>query len=162
MHMMINALVLAFTMPGQMSDLTGESPKCRAELVGKSLTTQVEFADGYVVKGPWTVLSAFPTPPENGRDGEAEGWALDAMLNRIVEMDPITGQQRTIEFRQAVTITFRGSSDADLVRQAAQIWCSTVMRSRPGTATHYAPRTIRPLPIAIVPAPAQIAGSGYG
>jgi hypothetical protein len=158
MHMMINALVLALASPGPTSDLVGESPKCRADLIGPNLTTQVEFTDGYVVEGPWRVVEAGKAPLDDGQDGHY----ATAVLERLVEIDPITGEKRMTHFRSGVRIDFRGRTSEELVRHAAQLWCSTVIRSRPAPDSRFAPGPIRRLPIALDTGTAQSGRVAFG
>jgi hypothetical protein len=142
MHGLINALVLAFTMPGQTGTTAGDSPICRADMLGDVLTTQVEFADGFIVEGPWRIITKSTVTAGEG------GQIVAAILERFVEIDPVTDQTRISHFREGVALTFRGRTQEELVAQAAQIWCSTVLRSQKNGGVNFAPRTIRPIPIA--------------
>jgi hypothetical protein len=124
MHMLINAVVLSLTLPADPLDIARVVPTCSAQLDGRMLLTQVEFADGYVVEGPWRVLH---TRNRTSDSGAAER-VMAAVLDRIVERDALTGERRTTPFGQGVAVTFEGASQDDVLRRAADLWCATVMR----------------------------------
>src|SRR5690606_16947219 len=82
--------------------------------------------DGYAVEGPWRVTGNRPVALEDGRPG----MAMSASLDRIVEVDPATGQRITTPFSEPIQTTFEGQSEEDLVYRAAQIWCLTVLKAQ--------------------------------
>lgn len=147
MHTLINAVVLAMTMPADPAEMARHVPTCSAELEAQTLHTQVEFADGYTVEGPWRVTQ--------DRHGElragGEGRIVAAIIDRIVEKDALTGQRRTTPFGQGVAVTFEGSTHDDLVARAAELWCAAVMRMGAGGGGRFAPTTIEPTRVTLAP-----------
>lgn len=103
-----------------------DAPACRADLNGDQLTTIIEFSDGYAVEAPWRVLWNRPASLEDG----SEGVAVGATLNRIVEVDPATGNRQTTPFPEPIETTFEGQNETALVHRAAQIWCLTVIKAQ--------------------------------
>jgi hypothetical protein len=141
MHMLINAVVLAMTLPADPADLARNVPTCSADLQGSALNTQMEFADGYTVEGPWRVMQTSTGELRGG----GEGRIIAAVIDRIVEKDALTGQHRTIPFGQGIAVTFEGSTHDELEEQAADLWCAAVMRMGRGSAgARFAPTTVEP------------------
>jgi hypothetical protein len=143
MHMLINAVVLAMTLPADPAEIARDVPACSAEFDGGVLSTQVEFADGYVVVAPWRVLHAGSAAMQDGTEGQV----VTAVLDRIVEKDGMTGQRRLTPFAQRVNVTFRGRTHDDVIDRAAEMWCSTVLRMN-GGVNRFAPLIVRPLRVA--------------
>lgn len=121
--------VAALLLPGAAGaqQMAGRNPVCRASMTGSQLTTVVQFEDGYTVEGPWQVL-------QNNRavaleDG-GKGLQVGARLDRIVEVDPSTGQRQATPFPSPVNVTFEGHSQDELISRAAQIWCASVLKAR--------------------------------
>ena len=102
------------------------SPVCRASMDGGQLTTVVQFEDGYTVEGPWQVLQNRAASLDDG----ARGIQVGARLDRIVEVDPSTGERQATPFPNPVDVTFEGHTQDELVSRAAQIWCASVMKAR--------------------------------
>jgi hypothetical protein len=148
MHMLINAVVLAITLPADPAEIARAVPTCTAELDGRTLQTQVEFVDGYVVEGPWRITHASRGALKNGDEGRI----VSAVLDRIVEKDALTGERRTLPFGQGVAITFEGRTPDDLMNRAAELWCATVMRLGRGSQ-RFAPATIEPMRVTTGPEP---------
>lgn len=119
------------------------APACSAELDGETLTTTIEFNDGYAVIAPWDVMGSRATTT-NG----APGHVIAVHLDHIVEHDPITGQAKTTPFPSPVETTFEGGDMDEVVYQAAQVWCMTVMRVRAdGQGALVPPKSERKLPV---------------
>jgi hypothetical protein len=148
MYTLINAVVLAITLPADPAEIAHAVPACTAELDGRTLHTQVEFVDGYIVEGPWRITHASRGQLRSGDDGRI----VSAVLDRIVEKDALTGQRRTLPFGQGVAVTFEGATHDELVRRAAELWCATVMRLGRGSRS-FAPATVEPMRVTALPAP---------
>lgn len=118
----------ALALPGVVGaqQIAGRSPVCRASMAGGQLTTVVQFEDGYTVEGPWQVLQNRAAAMEDG----GKGMQVGARLDRIVEVDPATGQRQATSFPSPVSITFEGHNQDELVNRAAQIWCASVLKAR--------------------------------
>lgn len=137
MRLIINALAFtALALPvGLYGQEAGEGPACRATLDGELLTTTIEFTNGYVVEAPWRVTANRTAALEDGR----RGLVVDAVLDRIIETEPATGEQRTTPFPDPIEAIFEGHSEEELVYRAAQIWCLTIMelqKKAPASSSH--------------------------
>lgn len=128
MRFFIKSIVaVAMIVPIQLGAQTrGDSPACRADLDGDQLTTVIEFSDGYAVEAPWRVTWNRAASLEDGTRGVEAG----AELDRIVEVDPATGQRVVTPFPKPIETTFQGRSEEELVYRAAQIWCLTVLKAQ--------------------------------
>src|SRR5690606_30058943 len=93
---------------------------------GDRLTTTITFPNGYTVEGPWHVSGNRPVSLEDG----TRGVAINASLDRIIEVEPGTGQRVTTPFPEPIETTFDGQNEQQLVERAAQIWCLTVIRAQ--------------------------------
>jgi hypothetical protein len=128
MRFMIHALAcLAIAIPvglggGGEPGEEDDGPLCRASLEGDQLTTAIEFADGYTVEGPWTVVLA-------EQDAEARQM-LTAVLDRIVEVRGESGDRVESPFPTPIETTFEGRDDAEVVQRAAEVWCVVVMKAQ--------------------------------
>jgi hypothetical protein len=142
MHMLINAVVLAITLPADPAEIARAVPSCTAELDGRVLHTQVEFIDGFVIEGPWRIMHASTGALKNGDRGRI----IAAVLDRIVEKDALTGKRRMLPFARGVVVTFEGATPEDLLASAAELWCATVMRLGRGS-NGFAPAATEPLRI---------------
>lgn len=98
--------------------------RCRASISGDRLLTVYESASGYMVEGPWRILSAQPASFRPGK------FAITAVIDRIVEYDPQTRERQTIPFPDAVEVVFEGADENDLILNAARIWCATVTKAQ--------------------------------
>jgi len=118
---------LALVLPAPLAAQTGgQAPSCRGSLEGDRLTTTITFPNGYTVEGPWRVSGNRPVALEDG----TRGVAMNASLDRIIEVQPGTGQRVTTPFPEPIETTFDGESEQELVERAAQIWCLTVIRAQ--------------------------------
>jgi hypothetical protein len=147
MHMLINAVVLAATLPADPAEIARDIPECHAAIEGGMLNTRVEFAGGYAIEGPWRVMHNGRAELHDGREGRA----ISAVLERMVEIDAITGSHRMTEFPQGIAIRFVGHTQDELIEKAAQLWCLAVMRMRGGATGRFAPATIPPQRVAAGP-----------
>ncbi|MBI4409235.1 MAG: hypothetical protein HY561_05975 [Gemmatimonadetes bacterium] len=117
--------LLALLVPAGLRAQAGdESPTCRATLEDQDLTTAIHFSNGYIVEAPWRITGNQNASLQNGRAGVV----MSAVLDRIIETDPASGQRLTTPFDQPIETTFEGESDEDLVSRAAHVWCLTVLR----------------------------------
>ncbi len=118
---------LALAAPAGLSaQAPADAPACRADLDGDRLTTTIEFSDGYAVEAPWSVNWNRSASLEDG----SRGVAAAARLDRIVEVDPATGQRVVTPFPEPIQTTFEGRSEEELIYRAAQIWCLTVLKAQ--------------------------------
>lgn len=136
-HVLAALAVLAA--PAGLSAQTNDnSPACRADLDGERLTTTIRFSDGYTITAPWEVEWNRPAALDNG----AEGVAVGATLDRVVEVDPETGERRVTPFPEPIETTFEGENEEAMVYRAAQIWCLTVLKAQQNSKSK-APRGSR-------------------
>jgi hypothetical protein len=122
---LVTALALAVPAP-LAAQAGGQAPACRGSLEGDRLTTTIIFPNGYTVEGPWRVSGNRPVALEDG----TRGVAMNASLDRIIEVEPGTGQRVTTPFPEPIETTFDGENEQQLVERAAQIWCLTVIRAQ--------------------------------
>jgi hypothetical protein len=100
---------------------TEQGPTCRAERNGSALTTRIQYSDGYRVDAPWRIT-------EDSRAGSTS--IVRAVLDRVIEFEPLTSTQQITSLPSAIEVTFRGTSTVDLLEEAANVWCMTVMKAR--------------------------------
>jgi hypothetical protein len=115
------AAVLVVTASAQ-AQVSQKEPICRALRQGEALITKIQFADGYIVEGPWRVVA------QTQSGGTT---AVKAVLYQIIETEPLSGKRQTTALPDAVEMTFRGDTSLDLLDTAANLWCATVMKARP-------------------------------
>ena len=94
---------------------------CKAGQSGKILLTTIEYESGYKVEAPWRV-----TVEHNAKDGEKK---LTAVLDHIIETDPETRKRSLTPLPGAIEMTFSAASQAALLREAANVWCTTVAKA---------------------------------
>ncbi len=126
MMKVVVAAALALPMGVGAQQVARQSPVCRASMGGGQLTTVVQFEDGYTVEGPWQVLQNRAAALDDG----ARGVQMGARLDRIVEVDPTTGERQATPFPSPVDVTFEGHTQDELISRAAQIWCASVIKAR--------------------------------
>lgn len=97
-----------------------EDRTCHGDLQGNVLKTTIEFEDGSRLIGPWRVA--------HQRNGEP-AHRVTAVLDRVIEVDG-AGALRTMPFPHGIAVLFEGRSERDMIENAAQVWCSTVLRAR--------------------------------
>ena len=100
-----------------------QPPNCTGVLEGEKLTTTIEFADGSSVDAPWRVVQVRQVSQQRG----AAARVLAVHLDRVVEKDP-TGNRTTTPFPSPIETTFQGQDDDEVVFNAAQVWCITVLK----------------------------------
>lgn len=115
------ALVFAATLSALPGAPQGSADQaCRGNLEGDVLHTTIVFDDGSRLIGPWRVMHT---------EGAPAAHRLAAVLHRVIEVDS-KGAQRTTAFPQGVAVLFEGRTQRDLIDNAAQVWCSTVLKAR--------------------------------
>lgn len=122
---MIAALAAGLALPAIAAGLP-ENPtpsRCHGEMDGTALTTAIEFADGSMVEAPWRVVG-FRQSADRGR---VTGRTVSVYLDRIVEIDA-AGKRVATPFPTPIETSFRGRDDDEIVHQAAQVWCMTVIK----------------------------------
>lgn len=140
--------ILAAAVLAMPATLAGQAPAdappaCSGELDGEVLTTTIKFPDGYAVEAPWDVLASRSTSA-----GGAAGHVMAVHLDHIVEHDGLTGQATTTPFPSPIETTFEGATVDEVIYQAAQVWCMTVLRVRAEGEGALAPsQNTRKLPI---------------
>ena len=100
-----------------------QAPTCRAGRRGEDLITRIQFPDGYMVEGPWHVTGQSPTT--------SKVTLITAVLDHIVETQAVSHKQQTTSLPSAIEMTFHGASFDEVLTQAANIWCMTVLQARP-------------------------------
>ena len=96
------------------------TPVCKADQTGDVLVTTVQYQDGYRVDAPWRVT---------GTRKYTDGSSVTAVLDHIIETDRGTKKRQITELPGAIQMTFKGTNAAQLLRQAADVWCSTVEKA---------------------------------
>jgi hypothetical protein len=99
-----------------------DAPVCKAEPRGGAIVTRIQFSDGYTVEGPWRLTS---------RSDDKSATTVRAVLDRIVETQPVSHKRQTTALPSAVEMTFSGSTFDDVLTEAAHVWCLTVIQARP-------------------------------
>ena len=133
------ALVAAITLAATATTPADQAPvDCSGSLLGDELTTTAEFKDGYALVAPWKVVhagAAERTPGVRSR-------VFDVHLDRVIERES-SGRSVTTPFPAPVETTFEGKSEDDLVFQAAQVWCVTVIKVK-AQGVELVPEATRP------------------
>jgi hypothetical protein len=128
MYMFIYALLLALLLPAGGAETVNDGPSCKAEVTGLKLLTAVYLPGVTVIEGPWRIV-------HGGEMREQQPhYVMRATLDRVIERDAVTGEQKVIPFPEPVNLAFEGASQHELVERAAQIWCVTVMRAQESQA----------------------------
>jgi hypothetical protein len=94
---------------------------CKANHSGDILLTSAEYDNGYKVEAPWKVISS-----EKAGQGAVR---LTAKVDHIIETNPVTGKRQRTALPGAIELTFRGATNTLLLREAADVWCSTVAKA---------------------------------
>lgn len=120
--------VLVMTSAGTIQAQTQrDAAVCRANQSGNVLVTTIEYDNGYRVQAPWRVS-------EKGINDRS--WSVKAVVDRIVETDPLTRKQATTPLPAPVEVTFKGHNAHEILKDAAAIWCSTVAKAVAGRSPH--------------------------
>lgn len=128
MQMIFNALLIAVLFPAAPKSPPAGDPACHAELKGQWLTTTIEFTDGYRLQAPWKVLSSQRLDTR----GSMQSIVADLLLENLIEGDVITGEQQATPLMQPIRLRLEAQTEPELVLQAAQTWCVTVIQAQQG------------------------------
>src|SRR5688500_10637802 len=144
MYVFVSVMLLAMivpTAPRREHDV----PACHAKLRGLVLVTSVELPSRVRVDAPWR-LSHHGQMRESGTQ-----LLMEAQLDRVVQKDELTGQERETRLGEPVKLVFEGSDQKDLVRRAAQVWCVIVLRAQENRALdQISPSQPKPVKIALM------------
>jgi hypothetical protein len=94
---------------------------CKANQSGDILLTSVEYSNGYKVEAPWRVISS--DKPKQG------AVRMTAVVDHIIETNAVTRKRQMTPLPGAIEMTFQGDNSAMMLREAADIWCSTVAKA---------------------------------
>ena len=146
MYVFVSAMLLALMVPTA-PQRTQDGPACHAELRGLVLVTSVDLPSRVRVEGPWKLQHQGELNTENG----TAHFRMEAELDRVVQRDGLTGQERETRLGAPVRLVFEGTDQKDLVRRAAQVWCVTVMRAQENRALdQISPSQPKPVKIALI------------
>lgn len=128
MRVLINAvLFLAFATPAATfaQDANG-GPACSGSLDDGLLTTVIRFPDGYTVEGAWQILENRTASLQDGRQGRE----MSIVLDGIIEVNPTTGERKTMPLPKPIETKFEGETEEELVYRAARVWCTAILKAR--------------------------------
>ena len=114
-------LVTAAAVDSVGAQTTRDDALCKADQSGKILLTSIEYKSGYKVEAPWRV-----TAEQKSKEGETH---VTAVLDHIIETDPATRKRSLTPLPGAIEMTFSAASQAALLREAANVWCTTVAKA---------------------------------
>lgn len=124
MYLFLNALIMALLLPAGAMENAEIGATCRAELKGVNLLTVMELPSGIVVEAPWQII-------HRGVDeARVKRFVVFATLDRVIEKDEITGARKIVPFPEPIRLGFEGNTHEEVVENAAQVWCVTVMRAQ--------------------------------
>lgn len=126
MQMLLNALLLAVLLPAAPQAAVTDEPSCRAELKGGRLTTSIEFTNGYRLDAPWKVLGSQHLEAR----GNLKSIVADLLLEALIETDALTGKQLSTTLAEPIRLRLQAPTEPDIVFQAAQTWCTSVIQAR--------------------------------
>jgi hypothetical protein len=101
---------------------------CKANQAGDILLTSVEYDNGYKVEAPWRVVST-----QTAKEGAVR---LTAVVDHIIETNPTTRKRQLTPLPGAIEMTFQGDNSYLMLREAADLWCSTVAKALGARETH--------------------------
>jgi hypothetical protein len=104
------------------------NPTCKADRTGDRLLTSVEYPNGYRIDAPWIIVDQ----RTEAANGSSALLVVTAILDRIIEYDPVTREQQVTPFPSAVEVVFEANSPEEVLQAAARVWCSTVAKVRNG------------------------------
>lgn len=124
MRKSIMALALAL-LPGLLAaQASNIQANCSADRRGDRVTASIQYPNGYIAEAPWRVAqirrtqAALPT------------LIVTAVLDRVIEVNPVTRERVATPFPSAVEIEVEVQSEDEIVPAVAKMWCSTVTRVR--------------------------------
>jgi hypothetical protein len=123
-----NLALTLLLVPGTLvAQAPANHPTCKADRTGDQIITSVEYPNGYRIDAPWTVVDQ--------RTEAAAGSSaiiVTAILDRIIEYDPVSKERSVTPFPAAVEVVFEANSPEEVLEAAAKVWCSTVAKVRSG------------------------------
>lgn len=140
MQMFLEALLLTVLLPAARPAANNDDPSCRAELKGSRLTTTIEFNTGYRLEAPWKVVSS----QHLEAPGNLKSIVADLLLEDLVETDAFTGRQLGTRLAEPIRLRLQAPSEPEIVFQAAQAWCTTVVQARRASTALDHPSVGRP------------------
>jgi hypothetical protein len=127
MRIRFTALALVL-LPGMLTaQVSPTQPQCSAQRAEDKLMTAAVFPNGYIVEGPWRVITLRTSVAQHN------GVVVAAVLDRIVEFDPFRRERIATPFPAPVEFVFEGDNEEDAMAAAARLWCSTISQARSGT-----------------------------
>ena len=120
----MRTLILVVLLSATAASASAQSPRsdgtCKADHNGNVLLTSVEYTDGYRVEAPWRVKAS---------NTEKQVTSVTAELDHIIETNPATGKRHRTPLPGTIEMTFEAANSKLLLREAADIWCSTVAKA---------------------------------
>jgi hypothetical protein len=113
--------ILALTIAGSAQAQIRGGGTCKANQSGDILLTSVEYDNGYKVEAPWKVVATQGAEPGPVR--------TVAVVDHIIETNPATRKRQLTPLPGAIEMTFQGETNALMLREAADLWCSTVAKA---------------------------------
>ncbi len=123
-NLALTLVIVPGTLAAQASPI---HPTCKADRSGDRLLTSVEYPNGYRIDAPWVVVDQREEAVLGG-----SAIAVTAVLDRIIEYDPVSKERSVTPFPAAVEVVFEADSPEELLEAAAKVWCSTVAKVRSG------------------------------
>jgi hypothetical protein len=120
MRTILTAVLMTVIAGSAQAQVRGDGT-CKANQSGDILLTSAEYENGYKVEAPWKVISS-----EKAGQGAVR---MTAIVDHIIETNPVTGKRQRTPLPGAIELTFRGATSALLLREAADVWCSTVAKA---------------------------------
>ena len=134
-----NLALVAVLVPGALAAQASPiHPTCKADRSGDRLLTSVEYPNGYRIDAPWVVVDQ-----RNEASNGNSSIVVIAVLDRIIEYDPITKERSVTPFPSAVEVEFEADSPEEVLQAAARVWCTTVAKVRSGTDAKNKPAQVR-------------------
>jgi hypothetical protein len=106
---------------------------CKANQSGQILLTSVEYDSGYKVEAPWRVTST--------RKIDKGITSITAVLDLIIETDA-SGKRSLTPLPGSIELTFSGGSESAVLKEAANVWCTTVAKALAARNTNMSGRAV--------------------
>lgn len=113
-------LVAAATVNSFGAQGAGAEALCKANQTGQVLLTSVEYDSGYKVEAPWRVTAT--------RKLDKGVTSITAVLDLIIETDA-AGKRSLTPLPGSIELTFSGGSESAVLKEAANVWCTTVAKA---------------------------------
>ena len=118
MRGILTAMLIAAS--GGTASAQSATPVCKADQSGDVIVTTVQYHDGYRVEAPWRVTS---------QRKYSRGSSITVVLDHIIETDRATKKRQLTPLPGSIQMVFKGTSSDEMLRRAAEIWCSTVEKA---------------------------------